>query len=60
MEKEDSPLESSHKDPLLADYDMLIQSMYLTKYIAESQSKDLSKIEYSPLCKKLYTYKGSL
>ena len=53
-------LESEHKDPILADYDMLIQAMYLTKYIAESQSKDLSKVEYSPLCKKLYTYKGSL
>ena len=53
-------LESSQQDPILADYDMLIQAMYLTKYIAEQQSKDLSKVEYSPLCKKLYTYNGSL
>lgn len=53
-------LESKQQDPILADYDMLIQSMYLTKYITESQQKDLSAVEYSPLCKKLYKYSGSL
>jgi len=39
---------------------MLIQSMYLTKYIAEKKSKDLSKVEYSPIVKKLYRYSGKI
>lgn len=37
---------------------MLIQSMYLTKYLAEEQQKDLSKIKYSKVVKKLYKYSG--
>ena len=45
-------------DQILDDYQMLIQSMYLTKYIAEKKSKDLSKVEYSPIVKKLYKYNG--
>ena len=51
---------SKQQDPILADYDMLIQSMYLTKYIAEQQQKDLSKVEYNPIVKKLYKYNGEI
>ena len=47
-------------DQILNDYQMLIQSMYLTKYIAEKKSKDLSKVEYSPIVKKLYKYNGQI
>jgi hypothetical protein len=53
-------IDSLQKDPILADYDMLIQSMYLTKYIAEQQQKDLSKVEYNPIVKKLYKYNGEI
>lgn len=49
-------IDSKYKDQVLDDYQMLIQSMYLTKYIAEKKSKDLSKVEYSPIVKKLYKY----
>ena len=49
-------IDSKFKDQLLDDYQMLIQSMYLTKYIAEKKKKDLSEVEYSPLVKKLYRY----
>lgn len=47
-------IDGKYKDMILDDFQMLVQAMYLTKYIAESKSKDLSKVEYSPLCKKLY------
>ena len=39
---------------------MLVQSMYLTKYIAETKQKDLSGVDYNPIVKKLYKYKGNL
>ena len=53
-------IDSKFKDQILDDYQMLIQSMYLTKYIAEKKSKDLSKVEYSPIVKKLYKYNGQI
>lgn len=53
-------IDSKHKDQILDDYQMLIQAMYLTKYIAETKGKDLSKVEYSPIVKKLYKYKGAI
>ena len=49
-------IDSKFKDQILDDYQMLIQSMYLTKCIAEKKSKDLSKVEYSPIVKKIYRY----
>ena len=45
---------------LLSEYNALLQCMYLTKYIAESNNKDLSGVDYSPIVKKLYYYKGDL
>ena len=53
-------IDSKFKDEILDDYQMLIQSMYLSKYIAERKFKDLSKVEYSPLVKKLYKYNGKI
>lgn len=44
-------IDSKFKDQILDDFQMLIQSMYLTKYIAEKKLKDLSKVEYSPIVK---------
>lgn len=49
-------IDSKFKDQILDDYQMLIQSMYLSKYIAEKNLIDLSKIKYSPIVKKLYKY----
>lgn len=49
-------IDSKFKDQILDDYQMLIQSMYLSKYIAEKNLIDLSKINYSPIVKKLYNY----
>ena len=53
-------IDSKYEDQVLDDYQMLIQSMYLSKYIAEKKNKDLSKVEYSPIVKKLYKYKGKI
>lgn len=53
-------INSKFKDQILDDFQMLIQSMYLTKYIAEKKLKDLSKVEYSPIVKKLYKYSGQI
>ena len=53
-------IDSKYEDQILDDYQMLVQSMYLTKYIAEKKSKDLSNVNYSPIVKKLYRYNGSI
>ena len=53
-------IDSKFEDQILDDYQMLIQSMYLTKYIAEKKAKDLSKVEYSPIVKQLYKYNGQI
>lgn len=53
-------IDSKFKDQILDDFQMLIKSMYLTKYIAEKKLKDLSKVEYSPIVKKLYKYSGQI
>lgn len=53
-------IDSKFQDGVLDDYQMLIQSMYLTKYIALKKSKDLSNVEYLPVVKKLYKYNGKI
>lgn len=53
-------IESKYDDQILDDFCMLVESMYLTKYIAEIKEKDLSKIEYSPMVKSLYKYNGKI
>ena len=53
-------IDSKFDDQILDDYQMLIQSMYLSKYIAEKKNKDLSKVEYSPIVKKIYKYNGQI
>ncbi len=45
---------------LIGDYSDLIKCMYLTKYIAECKSKDLSGVDYNPIVKKLYKYNGEV
>ena len=53
-------INSKSRDQVIDDFQMLVQAMYLTKYLAEKQSKDLSKVEYSPVNKKLYKYSGQI
>lgn len=42
------------------DFYATICSMYLTKKLAENKGMDLSKVDYSPIVKKLYKYKGEM
>lgn len=53
-------IDSKSDDQVLDDYQMLVQSMFLTKYIAEQKNKDLSKVNYSPIVKKIYRYDGNI
>ena len=53
-------INSKFDDLILDDYQMLIQSMYLTKYIAEKKSTDLSNVKYSPIVEMLYEYNGDI
>jgi hypothetical protein len=49
-----------YTDSILSSYKMLVDSMFLTKRIAELQMKDLSNVEYSSVVKKLYYFKGEM
>lgn len=53
-------LKSKYNDPIINDYYLTIRSMLLTKSLAEQTGKDLSKVEYSPVVKKLYKYSGQM
>ena len=45
---------------LFSEYLLLVKCMYLTKYIADKQAKDLSGVDYNPIVKKLYKYNGKI
>jgi hypothetical protein len=49
-----------YKTDLFSEYNLLLECMYLTKYIAEKKQKDLSGVDYNPIVKKLYKYHGEL
>ncbi len=51
---------SSFIDPIVKDFDMLVQSMYLTKMMAENQNKDLSGVDYSPMTRKIYKFNSQM
>ncbi|HAB66006.1 MAG TPA: hypothetical protein DCE23_01430 [Firmicutes bacterium] len=53
-------IDSKYKDPIIDDFYFTYQSMLLAKSIASTANKDLSRVEYSPLVKKLYHYKGEM
>ena len=53
-------LKSKYNDPIIDDYYLTVRSILLTKSLAEQTNKDLSKVEYSPVVKKLYKYNGEM
>ena len=54
-------LESDYKDDIINNYYLTIQSLYLTKYLAEVKNIDLSNVNYDKnLCKLLYKYSGNM
>lgn len=58
--KEVIVIDGIYSDDILCDYYMLIQAMYLTKYVAQSKKIDLSKINYNPITNKIYKFSGNL
>lgn len=53
-------LNQNYSDPIIDDFNLTIKAMYLSKALAELKNVDLSSVNYSPLVKKLYKYKGTL
>jgi len=53
-------LHSNKKDKIIGEFDLAFQSLMLCKKIAEKQNKDLSRVDYAPVVKKLYKYEKGL
>jgi hypothetical protein len=53
-------LNRKYDDDIVNDYYFTYLSMFLCKRIAEAKKKELSIVDYSPLVKKLYYFKGGM
>lgn len=53
-------LDRKYEDDIVNDYYFTYLSMLLCKQIAGAKKKDLSVVDYSPLVKKLYYFKGEM
>lgn len=53
-------IDKKYDDEIINDYYFTYISMQLCKELAKKQNKDLSIVEYSPIVKKLYYYKGEM
>lgn len=53
-------LDRKYEDDIINDYYFTYLSMFLCKKIAEAKNMDLSIVDYSPLAKKLYYFKGGM
>lgn len=53
-------LESKEKDSILSDYDLLKQAYTFVYQLSKAMKKDLSKVKYAPIVRKLYHFKGSM
>lgn len=58
--KEVVQIDSRYHDQIIDDFFFTYQSMLLAKSIATNTNKDLSRVEYSPLVKKLYYFEGGM
>lgn len=53
-------LRGKYQDPIIDDFYLTYQAMLLSKAMAESKGRDLSRMDYSPAVKKLYKYNGEM
>ena len=53
-------LKKKYEDNIVNDYYFTYLSMFLCREIALLKNKDLSLVDYSPLVKKLYYFKGGM
>lgn len=58
--KEIIKLDYKYDDKVVNDFYLTYKSMLLSKVLAEKANKDLSIVDYSPVVKKLYRYKGDM
>lgn len=54
------PIDYKYEDKIVNDFYLTYKSMLLAKQIALFQKKDLSIVNYSPLVRKLYYFKGEM
>ncbi len=54
------PMDCMYEDKVVNDFYLTYKSMLLAKQIALLQKKDLSTVDYSPLVRKLYYFKGEM
>ena len=54
-------LKSEYKDTIINNFYLTLKAMYLTMYLSNQKSIDLSIVNYNKeLCKKLYKYNGTM
>lgn len=53
-------LEGMYQDPIIDDFYLTYQAMLLSKAMASSKGRDLSRMDYSPAVKKLYKYNDEM
>lgn len=53
-------LDEKYKDQIIDDFYLTYQTMLLSKEIAKQQNSDLSRVDYPPVVKKLYYFKGEM
>ena len=54
-------LQSNYEDPIISNFYLTLQAMFLTEYIARNKNIDLSIVNYDKeLCKMLYKYQGEM
>lgn len=58
--KEIIKLDYKYNDSIVNDFYLTYKSMLLTKVLAEKTNKDLSRVDYNPVVKKLYKYSGNM
>lgn len=58
--KELIKIDYKYKDNIINDFYLTYKSMLLSKKIAQLNNKDLSDVDYSPIVKKLYYFKGEI
>ena len=54
------PIKYKYGDKIVNDFYLTYKSMLLAKRIALLQKKDLSVVDYSPIVRKLYYFKGEM
>lgn len=53
-------IKSNYNNMVLDNYNLVLQSMYLSKKLANYLDKDLSNVKYDAVVKKLYKYEGDM